>query len=263
MNSLLKQLNDYIISKYDDVDMNNLWNEDENQASLKTLLKGYEIVKKPKKKKDVNAPKGHSTAYILFCNDIRDKIKAEKPEFKSSEIFRECGVRWRELKEKNPKKVEDYNKKALVDKEKCKKAKDEWNSAHPKDDTDTDKKKSPKKSLDPKLDNLKKNRSAYLIFCADERELIKNDSSFVNVKPKDILVELGIRWKSLKDEDSDKVEEYNMKATKEKEFYEQEKKRLLSDDVADEEDEEEVIIVNTPKAKKGIKKGVKKGAKNE
>jgi len=40
--------------------------------------------KKEKKEKDPNAPKRPLTAYFLYANDMRPKVKADNPSFKVS-----------------------------------------------------------------------------------------------------------------------------------------------------------------------------------
>jgi hypothetical protein len=68
----------------------------------------------------------------------------------------------------------------------------------------------------------KKNKSSYMFFCTDERIIIKNDQS-ISLNNKEILTELGLRWKKLKEEDSDKVKYYEKLAKDDKIRYESEK----------------------------------------
>lgn len=69
------------------------------------------------------------SAYIYFCNEMRPVVKAEMPELRSSEMFKELGKRWRSLSdeekarymasvEKNEKKISNKKpKKASVKKQ--------------------------------------------------------------------------------------------------------------------------------------------------
>ena len=50
-----------------------------------------------KSKKDPNAPKQPMTSYLLYCADVRDKIKIEHPQLTQREIASEMGRRWKEL----------------------------------------------------------------------------------------------------------------------------------------------------------------------
>lgn len=53
--------------------------------------------KSPKKAKDPSKPKRAATGYILFGNDVRPKIKSEKPELKPKDTVREIAERWKAL----------------------------------------------------------------------------------------------------------------------------------------------------------------------
>ncbi|KAH8058667.1 hypothetical protein JL722_5895 [Aureococcus anophagefferens] len=63
--------------------------------------------KKKRKKKDPNAPKGKSSAYIMFGNAKRAEVKEQHPDFSLGDIGRELGKRWKELT--------DDDKKPYVD----------------------------------------------------------------------------------------------------------------------------------------------------
>ena len=51
--------------------------------------------KAAKAKKDPNAPKKPSGAYIFFCNDKRAEVKKANPEFGVAESGRELGSMWK------------------------------------------------------------------------------------------------------------------------------------------------------------------------
>jgi len=71
--------------------------------------------KKPRKKKDPNAPKKNSNAYIFFTTENRNKIKASMPEgTKNTELLTEIGRKWKELPESDKVK---FNIMAAKDKE--------------------------------------------------------------------------------------------------------------------------------------------------
>ena len=67
-----------------------------------------------KAKKDPNAPKKGMSAFMLFSNEHRNKIKTENPEATFGEVGRKVGEAWKALTEKQ-KAV--YTKKAEADKQ--------------------------------------------------------------------------------------------------------------------------------------------------
>lgn len=82
--------------------------------------------KKKKKKKDPNAPKRNQSAYFLFSNQNREKVKKELlPGAKITEIASALGSKWREMSDSD--KV-PYEKLAAKDKERYQKEMEEWNS---------------------------------------------------------------------------------------------------------------------------------------
>ncbi|KAF8927279.1 high mobility group box domain-containing protein [Dissophora ornata] len=56
-----------------------------------------EEVKKRKRKatKDPNAPKNPMSAYLLFCEEWREKVKAQNPDSSFGELGRLLGEQWR------------------------------------------------------------------------------------------------------------------------------------------------------------------------
>lgn len=68
---------------------------------------------KKKAKKDPLAPKRGMSAFMLFSNEQRNKIKAENPEATFGEVGRKVGEAWKAL---NDKQKQVYVKKAEQDK---------------------------------------------------------------------------------------------------------------------------------------------------
>ena len=68
---------------------------------------------KTKKVKDPNAPKKGMSAFMMFSNEQRNKIKADNPEATFGEIGRKVGEAWKAL---NDKQKAVYTKKAEEDK---------------------------------------------------------------------------------------------------------------------------------------------------
>ncbi|KAF5832893.1 high mobility group box domain-containing protein [Dunaliella salina] len=101
-----------------------------------------------KKKKDPNAPKRGLSAYMFFCQDMRDTIKAENPEMKVTEVTSELGKQWKELPESEKKQ---YHDRAAQDK---KRYEEESKNYKPPAGEASGKKATPKKA--PAKDKGKK-----------------------------------------------------------------------------------------------------------
>lgn len=75
---------------------------DQDKKRYETEMEGYipsenekgRRGKKRKKIKDPNAPKRPLTAFFLFINDERSKVKQANPEFTVGEVSKELGRRW-------------------------------------------------------------------------------------------------------------------------------------------------------------------------
>jgi len=67
----------------------------------------------------------------------------------------------------------------------------------------------------------KRGKSSYLFFCSDERGKIS--SEFPTLKAKEVTIELGVRWKSLKENNPQMVSHYEKLAKEDKARYEAEK----------------------------------------
>jgi hypothetical protein len=89
---------------------------DEDEApSKKRKTKG-----KGKKKKDPNEPKRAPSAYLLYGQKVREQVKAEQPDAKSSDIMKTIGAMWQKLsdEDKKPYVEEAANAKAKYEKDK-------------------------------------------------------------------------------------------------------------------------------------------------
>jgi len=107
------------------------------------------------------------------------------------------------------------------------------------------------KTAKTKDNNIIKNKSAYMFFCAEERKVIKIEKSELNNK--EILVELGARWKILKSENNSKLQEYEKLALDDKERYIGEKEKISENKESNEDAEE----TNEDEVKTKPKKQVK------
>ena len=211
------------------------------EEGFKTLLEKNE---KKKEKKDKNAPKGAKTAYILFCADERPKVKEEEPGMDSKKIAAELGKRWKELKDDDEEKVKEYQRMAEEDKVRFKTEMENYVPGEVEEVKEKTKKTKDKNAP-------KGARSAYIIFCAEERTQVRED--IPDIAAKDVLVELGKRWKALKDEDEDRYNEYQKMAEKDKVRFKTEMENYVPGEIVEEEKE---------KTKKKKDKNAPKGARS-
>ncbi len=199
------------------------WKNDENQKAIETLMKS--LTKAPAKIKDPNAPKRGKSAYLFFCTEHREKVKADLGEdAKATEVTAELGVRWNALKasmetgkgaaqKQAQKDFDKYTKMAEEDKERY--AAEMIDYTPPSDEDLAElaeaKKKgrgrspggSPKPKKDPKAP--KRPKSAYLFFCAEVREAVKAELD--DPSAKNVMAELGVKWAELKEGAGEGAEE--------------------------------------------------------
>jgi len=132
-------------------------------------------VKKPKRKKgqkkDKNAPKRAMSAFFLFAQDERPKVKAANPSASIGDIGKELGARWA----KCPAGAKaGYEKKAAALKVKQQAEMAKYKAAKAKA-------AGPKRAL-----------SAFFIFAADERPKVVSANPSASIG--EIGKELGARW---------------------------------------------------------------------
>ena len=111
--------------------------------------------KKIKKKKDPNAPKRASTAWIFYTSEMRIKLREENPDKKMTELTTIMSEMWRNLsdEDKEPYRILEGN-----DRKRYKLEKDEYDS-NSDSNSDSDTKK---KTKDPNAP--KRNINAYFHF---------------------------------------------------------------------------------------------------
>ena len=90
------------------------YNEEMGSYSPPPAQQGDAGTKKPKAKKDPNAPKKPRSAYILFSMDEGKKIRESNPSMSSPEVMKLVGQRWSEL---DPKEKQRFEEKSAADKE--------------------------------------------------------------------------------------------------------------------------------------------------
>lgn len=231
---------------------------DTNRSKLeKAIVKAQDIKSKKdrKKLKDPNAPKVGKSAYIFFCMDKRKELTEKHPEYSGTTILKTLGNQWSGLTDKQKEK---YNKMAKDDKERYL---TEMKSYTPPEGFEG--KRGKKVKTGPK-----KNLTAYIFYCKENRNKIKTQNP--DLEPKAITSRLASDWNALEDDGKKK---YHDMAAKDKERYKKEKesmpdatpaksKKVAKEKVVDNEEDVEVDE-DEPKPKKSKKTGEKKSKKTK
>lgn len=151
-------------------------------------------------KKEQNGPKRAKSAYLYFCNEKRDEIKASDPSLKATDITSRLGEMWNKLKsDKN--RVDElavYEKMANEDKARYDSEKSENKSVNTK-------KKSKDSELVDESEKIKpsvKNQNGYQLFCVEKRAEMKDSNP--NAKASEITKKLSVAWKALSKDEQNK-----------------------------------------------------------
>jgi hypothetical protein len=265
-NAQMKNINAHVeafLAEHGDENILELWQDEEVQKQFNKLINATK--NKGSGKKDPNKPKRGKSAYLFFCADNREKAKEELgEEAKATEVTAELGRRWNDLKASTKasakKKLEKYEELAREDKERYEGEMTDYDPP-PSDG----KKVNGKKGSGKKDTNKpKRGKSAYLFFCADNREKAKEELG-EGAKATEITAELGRQWNELKAStnasDKKKLEKYEEQAREDKERYESEMVDYSPKD--SEEDAEGVQIVNPEKVGEKKESGKKESGKKE
>ena len=153
------------------------------------------VIQKPIR--DPNAPKRPLSAYFLFSQEERLKVKEENPEFSITDVAKVIGRRWATVE---PKTKEIYEKR--------------YKEAKKVYDIEMESYKPNKKRKDPKAP--KHPMSAYFIFSAEQRLNVKVENPSFSFT--EIAKELGRRWGYMNPTDKQK---YQIRAEEERVKYEQ------------------------------------------
>jgi hypothetical protein len=132
-------------------------------------------------------PKRNKSAYMFFCQDMRQKIVDDNPDCKPHQIMSLLGSKWRELTTKQKSK---YYEQAAEDKERY----------------------LDMKELEKRRNKTPSKLSSYFLFCEDERPIVKKE--FPEMKTKKVTAECGKRWNDLKINDPERYKSYVEKASK-------------------------------------------------
>ena len=202
-----------------------LWNSPENQKSLgKCVTKA--VATKARVKKDPDHPKRSMSAYLFFCTAQRESVKASLSEdAKATDVTTALGEAWNLLKvstkEEDIAALKEYQAQAEEDKVRYVGQMDTYAPPTEGAGTSTEKRKGKKDPGAPKGA-----KTAYLCFCAEEREEVKAGLG-EDAKGPDVMVALGVRWNELKvsteEEDVAKLQKYMAAAEADKERFLKEK----------------------------------------
>ena len=117
------------------------------------------------------------------------------------------------------------------------------------DESESDDEKSKSKSKSKKSNGLKKNKTAFLFFSSDERQKIKDEG--LEISAKEILTEIGGRWKVFQESNPNGLKKYEQMAAEDKIRYENEKNNLVSQpETSDEVENSEVVEEKVEKPKR-------------
>lgn len=170
-----------------------------------------------KPKKERTGPKRPTSAYLYFCEAMRNKVKEENPDMSGKDITTELGKRWKSLSEKEK---APYNAKGEQDRARY---------AEEKGETTTETKKASKKPVETKEEKPKAKKASvdtpgYKAFRQEKTEEL--ESEHPEWGSRKMTAEVNKAWNDLSEEDR---AEYEKQAQDSKE----------SDDESDVELEEE------------------------
>jgi len=163
---------------------------------------GQQVVQQPgkggKPMKDPNAPKKPLSAYFLFSQEERLKVKAEFPDYSITEVAKELGRRWAQI---DPAIKQSYEQRYQESRRQYEQALQAY--------------KPQKKKKDPNAP--KQPLSAYFLFSQEERLKVKEGHP--NYSICEIAKELGRRWADMNPEVK---QHYQQKAEEGRQKYDQE-----------------------------------------
>jgi hypothetical protein len=225
---IVTKFNNFVISSLKNYeDIGTVWTNADIQKNLKSLLVGLSKDSN-RSKKDPDAPKRGKSGYLFFCSANRNKVKEFLGEqAKATDVTKELGIRWNALKASS--KAEDkkilveYENAASLDKTRYQTEKSTYVSSESVQE---------KSSRRHKKDNgPKRSKSAYLYFCEDFRNQIKDKNP--ELKSTEITSELGRLWNELKLDKSrvSTLAKYEKLASEDKSRYDSEKNGLLPKEV--------------------------------
>ena len=234
MNALNKYFEQFLlnIELSSDVreNISSAWLKKKNQTEVESIInsKAEKEVSKAKRKSKKGGIKKGKSAYIFFSGEERAKIKKEIEDgiidkLDNQQIMGELAARWKIAQEGD---ISKYEKLAAADKERYESEKQNSSASEGETFSDDEVKSTespaPKKKSSSKKkvssDTPKKNKSAYMFFCDEQRPIIKEENP--DIKSKEIMSVLAERWNALKNgDDTDELQRYFDMASEDKERY--------------------------------------------
>lgn len=178
--------------------------EEEEVEEVKVVKK-----KRGKPQKDPNKPKRNLSAFFIYSNDHRSRIKKEDPSLSFGEVARALSAAFKGLSAKDRKR---YDALAAKDKQRYLKEMENYEPPSDDDDNKSKKKKQKKDPLKPK-----RNLSAFFIYSGVVRETVRKENP--EAKFGDIARLISTQFKAL-DEDERAI--YDKKAAQDKVRYQKE-----------------------------------------
>jgi len=174
---------------------------------------------KSRRKKHSDKPKKARTAYMLFCQDHREKLMVENPNLSFGKIGQMFGELWKQASDEEKAK---YEKLAAQEKIKHQYEIAAYYDTHPEgssEESESEEEKSAKKKRKkPDKDAPHKSLTPFIMFSKEVRPRFQKD--YPNETFGDIGKRVGQRWKELSE---DEKQEYNKKAAADKDRYTKEK----------------------------------------
>jgi hypothetical protein len=219
MQTILSAITEFVVDIVGDKGNDNTIRQaiTDRQDELITILKSNMPVQNNslKKVKDPDAPKRGKSSYIYFCVEKRESIKEANPDMSAKDIIKELGRVWRE--DVNDKDKAMYDKLSTADKNRYI---DEMKDYTPPPGTGKLVEKKSKRSKGPK-----RGLTAYIFYCTDMRDVLKNKNSELSTK--EVTSLLGKGWRELSEKDR---KPYAKLASKDKARYDEEKANWVNPD---------------------------------
>ena len=156
------------------------------------ILKLNATKSKRTKKAKKSGPKRPKSGYIFFCQEKRSEVKEANPDMKATDITKELGMMWNEIKETD--EASEYMQLAKDDKIRYN---EEVENAPKLSDDEGQEEPKAKRTKKVKKSGPKRPKSAYIFFCQEKRSEVKEANP--DMKPTEITSELGRLWSKIKD----------------------------------------------------------------
>jgi hypothetical protein len=177
------------------------------------------LFKNDKSKKKKSSIKKNASAYNFFCKALRTLLKEANPDISNEQIKQELSNKWKLIKD-DEEQLAPYKQQAEEDKKRY-----DEERANMSDSEVEDEKAEKKKNKKLKDNNKpKKNCSAYICFCNEERNRVKEENP--DMTTLEIGAELGVRWAVVK-KDKTRMAKYIKQADEDKKRYDAEMKNYV------------------------------------